>query len=122
MTTKSKKYYHGTNILFDKFDTSYSSCNGRIYVSPCRTLSMCFASTHPDDVGYLYTVEIDETELTKAEIDDCGCISFADVSNIKIISVEEITYDQIKPIAIAECGKAVTRMQRTKKLKDEKEN
>lgn len=49
-------------------------------------------------------------------------MSFVDVSNIEIISVEEITYDQIKPVTIAECGKVVTRMQRTKKLKDEKEN
>jgi hypothetical protein len=40
----SKIFYHGSNKLFDKFETKYSKHGGEIFVSPCKCRTNDFIS------------------------------------------------------------------------------
>ena len=106
-------FYHGTNKLFDKFDTSYSFCGDDLYVSPCKKMSLSYI---PRTGGYLYTLEIDESNknysLSKEYgNENCKCRAYSDVSNFKIIKVEKIGYDGI-PAFETECGSFAIKINR----------
>lgn len=98
------KYYHGTNKQFKEFDGSYSNYNGKIYVSPCRMMAMSYAGLK----GYVYEVEIDESDLANAvEKSECGCMAFIDTSKLKIVVCEPVINKM--PMWQSECGKIVVR-------------
>lgn len=105
------EYYHGSPILFDEFDTSYSKCDEDIYVSPCKVMSMAYA-TGRDGEGYLYTIEIDESEVEPKIRETCGCLAFSDVSKFKIVNVEKVDSGKSLPVAKAECGRFVVKQSR----------
>jgi hypothetical protein len=103
----NKIFYHGTNKLFDKFDTEYSSHTGEIFVSPChcKLNSMAYLTRKG---GYLYTIEIDDSNdnfrLSKEwGNDNCECRAYSDVSNFKILNVERIEYNGM-PVFETGCG------------------
>jgi len=103
----SKIFYHGSNKLFDKFETKYSKHVGEIFVSPCkcRTNSISYTTRNG---GYLYTLEIDETNnnyrLSKEwGNENCECRAYSDVNGFKILKVERIEYNGI-PVFETECG------------------
>lgn len=89
-------YYHGTNAIFNEFDASFSNHEGFIYVSPCKNMSLSYI---PRSGGYLYTLEIDESNenyhLSIEYGKICGCRAYSDFSNFKILKVERIEYDGI---------------------------
>jgi hypothetical protein len=101
-------FYHGTNKLFDKFDTEYSNHNDcEIFVSPCHCKSNSLAYLTRKG-GYLYTIEIDESNdnfrfSKEWGNKDCKCRAYTDVSNFKILKVERIEYSG-KPVFETECG------------------
>lgn len=102
-----KIFYHGSNKLFDKFDTSFSSHNGEIFVSPCHC-RLNSISYIPRQGGYLYTLEIDESNTNfryskEFGNDNCKCRAYSDVSGFKILKVERIEYGGI-PVFEVGCG------------------
>jgi hypothetical protein len=97
-------YYHGTNKLFDEFDKSYSLCCGKLYVSPCKEMSLSYI---PRTGGYLYTLEIDDSNINfeyshENGQEDCKCRAYSDVSNFKIIKVERV--EKNGPVFKCDCG------------------
>jgi hypothetical protein len=114
----SNIFYHGTNRLFDKFDLKYAY-SGEIFVSPCncRLNSMSYLTR---EGGYLYTIEIDESNdnfrySKEWGNNNCECRAYSDVSGFKILKVECIDYNG-KPVFETECG-SIAMMISRKKLK-----
>jgi hypothetical protein len=100
-------FYHGSNKLFDRFDQSYSNHDGDIFVSPCHCRSNSISYTTRNG-GYLYTLEIDESNKNwiyskEWGNGDCKCRCYSDISGFKIIKVERIEYDGV-PVFETECG------------------
>ena len=71
----NKIFYHGSNKLFDKFDTKYSR-HDEIFVSPCHCKLNSFSYLTRKG-GYLYTIEIDDSN------DNYGNKNIVDVSDSK---------------------------------------
>jgi hypothetical protein len=110
----NKIFYHGSNKLFDKFDTKYS-IHGEIFVSPChcKLNSLSYLTRKG---GYLYTIEIDDSNdnfrySKEWGNDNCKCRAYSDVSNFKILKVERIEYNGI-PIFETGCGSVAMMMNR----------
>ena len=110
----SKIFYHGSNKLFDKFDTKYSH-SGEIFVSPChcKLNSMSYLTRKG---GYLYTIEIDDSNNNfryskEWGNDNCQCRAYSDVTNFKILRVERIEYNGI-PVFETGCGSIAMMMNR----------
>ena len=108
--SNKKIFYHGSNKLFDKFDTQYSSHNGEIFVSPCHCKSNSRAYITRKG-GYLYTIEIDDSNdnfrlSNEWGNSNCECRAYSAVSNFKILKVERIEYNNI-PVFNTECGNVV---------------
>lgn len=103
----SKIFYHGSNKLFDKFDTQFSHHDGEIFVSPCNCKSNSLSYITRNG-GYLYTIEIDESNTNYRMSKEwgnsnCQCRAYFDVSGFKILKVERIEYNG-KPVFETECG------------------
>jgi hypothetical protein len=102
-----KIFYHGSNKLFDKFDSEFSNHNGEIFVSPCHCKSNSVSYTTRKG-GYIYTVEIDESNknfrLSKEWGNpNCECRAYSDVRGFKILKVERVEYNGI-PVWETPCG------------------
>jgi len=102
----SNIFYHGSNKLFDEFDTKFSR-HGVIFVSPCncRLNSVSYITRKG---GYLYTVEIPESNdnfrySKEWGNENCRCRAYSDVSGFKILKVERLEYNGI-PVFETQCG------------------